>query len=97
LNKFADPYLWIIAADPMIEAHEWWSTYGLTRVEVLGRVACVVTSKNLGIGSAEHHWKLIKTAKRVQRARTTTEKCKKSALVYGAAMQQRSRHRERSS
>jgi hypothetical protein len=53
LNKFADPDLWIIAADPMIAAHECWSTYGLTRTDVLGRVACVVTSKNLGIGSAE--------------------------------------------
>ena len=95
MNKFADPDLWIIAADPMIAAHEWWSTYGLTRTDVLGRVACVVTSKNLGIGSAERHWKLIKAAKRGQRACTTTEKCKKSALVYGAAMQQRSRHREK--
>ena len=95
LNKFADPDIWVIAADPMIAAHEWWSTYGLTRTEVLGIVACIVTSKNLGIGSAERHWKLIKAAKRGQRARTATEKCKMSALIYGAAMQQRSRHMEK--
>jgi hypothetical protein len=95
LNKFADPDLWIIAANPMVAANKWWSTYGLTRSEVLGCVACVVTSKTLGIGSAERHWKIIKAAKREQQARNTTEKCKKSALVYGAAMQQRARHREK--
>jgi hypothetical protein len=65
----------------MIAAHKWCSTYSLTRAEVLVCVACVVTSKSLGIGSAEHHWnwKLIKAAKRGQQACTTIEKCKKSA------------------
>ena len=95
LGKFADPDIWLVAEDPMIAAHEWWSVYGLTRTEVLGQVACIVCSHNLGIGSAERHWKLIKAAKRGQRARTSTEKCKKSALIYGSAMQQRSRHREK--
>lgn len=59
LGKFADPDIWLVAEDPMIAAHEWWSVYGLTRTEVLGQVACIVCSHNLGIGSAERHWKLI--------------------------------------
>ncbi len=95
LGVFADPDIWIIAGNPMTAAYEWWSTYGITRTRVLGTIACIVLSKNLGIGSAERHWKLMKASKSGQRARTATEKCKKSALIYGAAMQQRSRHREK--
>ena len=95
LGQFGDPDIWIIAENPNIAAYEWWSTYGLTRTEVLGKVACIVLSTNLGIGSAERHWKLMKKAKAGQRARISTDKCKKSSLIYGAAMQQRSRHREK--
>eukprot|EP00804_Cyclotella_cryptica_P024597 CCRYP_001605-RA/>CCRYP_001605-RA protein AED:0.15 eAED:0.13 QI:0/0/0/1/1/1/2/0/458 len=97
LGVFADPDIWIIAGNPMTAVYEWWSTYGITRTRVLGNIACIVLSTNLGIGigSAERHWKLFKASKSGQRARTATEKCKKSALIYRAAMQQRSRHREK--
>ena len=94
IGKFSSPDMWIIAAKPKQLAHMWHKTYSLTRTEVLGKLACLTTSKNLGIGSAERHWKIVKATKAGQRARLGTEKAKKSALIYGAAMQQRSRHRE---
>ncbi len=93
-GKFGSPDMWIIAADPQQPAHMWHKTYSLTRTKVLGKLGCLTTSKNLGIGSAERHWKIVKASKKGQRAKLSTDKAKKSSLVYGAAMQQRARHRE---
>lgn len=92
---FADPDMWIIAEDPDISPHEWWNTYGRIRTTVCGQLACLVLSKNLGIGSAERHWKLVKAAKAGQRARLGEEKTKKCALVHGVSMHQRARHKEK--
>lgn len=90
---FAHPDMWVMAEDENVPAWEWWKAYGLVRTKVLGRLACLVVSKNLGIGSAERHWKLVKATKKGQRANLGEEKAKKCALVYGASMQQKSRHR----
>ena len=60
---FADPDMWFIAEDPTVESHEQWNTYGRIRTTVIGKLACLVLPKNLGIGSAERHWKLVKAAK----------------------------------
>ena len=90
---FAHPDMWIMAADDNVKAWEWWNAYGRVRTKVLGPLACLIVSKNLGIGSAERHWKLVKATKSGQRAGLGEEKSKKCALVYGSSMQQRSRHR----
>lgn len=88
LHKFSDPGMWRIAANPKQSAHMWHKTYSLTRTQVLGILGCLTTSKNLGIGSSERHWKIMKAAKTGQRTRLSTDKANKSALIYGAAMQQ---------
>ena len=93
MGKFQNADMWIIAANPMQLAHMWHKTYSLPRTKVLGKLACLVTSKNLGIGSAERHWKIVKRAKSDQSARLGNDGAKKQALVYGAAMEQRSRFR----
>ena len=92
MGKFDNPDMWMIAENPLQLAHEWHKTYSLPRTKVLGRLACLVTSKNLGIGSAERHWKIVKKAKG-QSARLGSENTKRQALIYGAAMQQRARFR----
>ena len=92
LGKFANPDMWVIASNPKQFAHMWHKTYSLGRTKVLGRLACLVCSKNLGIGQAERQWKIMKLGKSGQRARMGTQKNKKSSLIYGAAMQQRSNH-----
>lgn len=94
IGKYGNPDMWIVAGNEKQLAHMWHKTYSLSRTTVLGKLACLVVSKNLGIGSAERHWKIVKLSKTGQRARLGVQKAKKSALVYGAAMQQRSRHRE---
>lgn len=90
---FASPDMWIAAEDDSIPAWQWWNAFGRSRTKVLGAMACLVVSKNLGIGSAERHWKLVKGTKKGQRARLGEEKAKKCALVHGASMQQRARHK----
>jgi len=93
MGKFDNPDMWVIAENPMQLAHLWHKTYSLPRTEVPGKLACLTTSKNLGIGSAERHWKIMKRAKTGQSARLSAESAKKQSLVYGAAMQQRARFR----
>ena len=89
VGKFSNPDMWIIAEDPTQFAHAWHKTYSLPRTKILGKLACLLTSKNLGIGSAERHWKIVKRAKSGQSARLGADSAKKQALIYGAAMQQR--------
>jgi hypothetical protein len=50
---------------------------------VLGKLACLVLSKILGIGTAERNWKQVKAVKSGQRVNTTIDKTRKQVLVYG--------------
>ena len=84
----------MIAQDPLQHTYMWHKIYSLSRTKVLGKLACLVTSKNLGIGSAERHWKIIKAAKNGQRTSLCPEKTKMQALIYGTAMQKKQRYRQ---
>ena len=48
----------------------------------MGNLACLVTSKILGIGTAERNWKQIKAVKLGQRTNTGTDKTKKQVMIY---------------
>ena len=94
MGKYSDPEMWLIAQDPTQHAYMWHKIYSLSRTKVLGKLACLVTSKNLGIGSAERHWKIVKAAKNGQRNRLGSDKTKMQALIYGTAMQKKQRYRQ---
>ena len=81
-GRFNRVHIWITAADPSQQAFRWHQKYSLQSTEVLGRLACLVTSKILGIGTAERNWKQIKAVKTGQRANTGVEKCKKQVMIY---------------
>jgi hypothetical protein len=49
----------------------------------LGKLACLVLSKILGIGTAERNWKQVKYIKSGLRSHTDTDKVKKQAALYG--------------
>ena len=53
-----------------------------------------MTSKNIGIGSAERHWKIVKAVNNGKRSNTVTINCKKQAFLYGANMHKNSRCRQ---
>jgi hypothetical protein len=59
--------------------------------QVLGRVACRVTSKILGIGSAERAWGAVKHLKTGKRAHLGSEATKMQATIFGAACIEKAR------
>ena len=56
INKrgcFARDHIWILASEPDLKAYRWHQKYTLLVTKVLGKLACLVLSKILGIGTAE--------------------------------------------
>ena len=56
---------------------------------MLGKLACLVLSKILGIGTAERNWKQVKAVKSGQRVNTSMMKTTKQVLVYAQYQQAR--------
>ncbi len=69
-GKFNKANIWIMASDENIQGYYWHQKYSLDCTDVLGKLACLVPSKILGIGSAERNWKQVKKIKRGDCAQT---------------------------
>ena len=65
-------------------SHMWHKKNSLPYTEVLGKVACIVCSKILGIGSAERCWGDVKKNKTGQRSHLGALATKKQSTLYGA-------------
>ena len=61
------------------------SNFLIPFAKVLGFVACIVTSKVLGIGAAEHSWCDIKTIKFGKRSAISSDVSEKQSIVYTSA------------
>jgi hypothetical protein len=81
-GKFNKANIWIMASDENIQGYRWHKKYSLDCTDVLGKLACLVLSKILGIGSAERNWKQVKKIKRGDCAQTGIDKVAKQVLVY---------------
>ncbi len=56
--------MWYMAGkSDFVVACCWRYTWMLSRTKVLGKLACLVLSKNLGIGTAKCNWKQVKKIK----------------------------------
>jgi hypothetical protein len=66
-------------------SHLWHQQYSIPFTNYLGKVACRVTSKILGIGSAERAWGAVKHLKTNKRAHLGCEKIKMQSTIFGAA------------
>ena len=95
-GDFACDNIWIMAAYDNCLAYRWHQKYTLNTTQVLGRLACLVLSKILGIGTAERNWKQFKAAKTGQRSRIATDKATKQVLIYAQYQQARAVHVPRS-
>jgi hypothetical protein len=62
-EMFAWDKVWIVASDANAKAYRWHYKYSLQPTKVLGRLACLVLSKILGIGTAKQNWKEVKAIK----------------------------------
>lgn len=92
-GKLNSDLIWIIAALDETQAYDWHKKYTLLSTKVLGRLACFVTSKILGIGTAERNWKQVKNVKSGQRVNTSIEKTKKQVLINAMNGEQRAEAR----
>jgi hypothetical protein len=59
----------------------------------LGKLACLITSKILGIGTVERKWKQIKAVKLGQRTNTGMDKTKKQVMIYSQYQQMKAQAR----
>ena len=84
-GMFARDNIWIMAKDEHTKAYRWHYKYSLPTTKVLGKLACLVLSKILGIGTAERNWKQVKAVKSGQRVNTGMDK--KQVLIYAQYQQ----------
>ena len=72
-------------------SHLCYQKYSLPSTKVPGFVACRVTSKILGIGSAERSWGDVKTIKSGERSALGSDISDKQSIVYTSACIEESR------
>jgi len=72
----------MVAAKQEMEELRWHAKYSIETTEVLGRLACLVLSKILGIGSAERNWKQVKKFKKEDHTKTGVDKTTKQVLFF---------------
>jgi hypothetical protein len=82
-----------MAADENAKAYQWHYKYSLPTTKVLGKLACLVLSKILGIGTTKRNWKQVKAIKSGQRVNTGIDKMKKQVLIYAQYQQTRAQAR----
>jgi hypothetical protein len=83
-GRFSKDNIWIVASKPDTQQFPWHARYYFDITEVLGKLACLVLSKNLGIGMAERNWKQVKKVEEGDCAKTGAgvNKTSKQVLVY---------------
>ncbi len=71
-----------------VPAYQWHKFYLNPKTTVLGRLACRVTSKILGIGSAERNWKKLKSVMMGCCLNIRTDIAMKQAAIAGIHAQE---------
>jgi hypothetical protein len=75
------------------DSHYWHAQFTEPFTEVLGWVACRVTSKLLGIGSCERAWSAVKFLKDKQRSHLSAEKIARQATIFSSTSIEKARAR----
>ena len=74
-------YIWNAADIREGNSHMWHKKHSLRYTKILGRLACRVTSKILGIGAAERSWGDVKHLKTNKRSHLSSSRVKKQATL----------------
>ena len=85
VGAFSKSYIWTSSLIQSGKSFEWHSLYSLRFTKILGRLACRVTSKIIGIGSAERNWGDVKHLKSGKRSHMLGKKLEKQATIYGTS------------
>lgn len=89
-------YIWEHDHVKKQHCHIWHKQNTLPYTTVLGKLACRVTSKILGIGQAERSWGDVKHLKSNKRSHLSSERVKMQATIYGASCAARARSKRES-
>ena len=77
------------------KSHLWHEKYSLPYTDVLGFVACRVTSKTLGVGPCERNWAAVKNVKTGKRQNLGGDSVERRSILYSTALINEARlHRE---
>jgi hypothetical protein len=88
---FKSDTMWYAAGkSDFVVACRWHYTWILTRTKVLGKLACLVLSKILGIGIAKGNWKQVEKIKDRDHSNLEIEVTSKITNVYGQYQQVKS-------
>jgi len=85
---YGKSYIWSNSQNSDIltgASHFWHKKYSYCYTKVLGKFACRVCSKIVGIGSAERTWGTVKHLKTDKRAHLSPEAVEKQATIFGAS------------
>ena len=94
-GTFANSIMWSEPdQDEFIVSCHWHLSWTVPRSTVLGKLACLVLSKILGIGSAERNWKQVKKLKSGDRSNLSMNVTSKITNVYGQYQQMKARSRQ---
>ena len=88
---FGDKYSWNVPHEVQGKSHLWHEKYSLPHTEVLGKIGCHVTSKLLGIGSAERAWGDVKHLKKDKPSHMGSQRLSKKVIIYTTASLNESR------
>lgn len=92
---YSKSFLWTDEYIDQQKSHKWHQAYSALYYDAFTLVACRVTSKILGIGSAERAWGDVKHLKNGKRSHLGHENTEKASIVYGqACLRNRSIQRE---
>jgi hypothetical protein len=86
-GHFAKSYIWNPRNTDIVNgrSHFWHRTNSFFHTEVLGKFACRVCSKIVGMGSAERNWGDVKHLKSDKRAHMSAAAVQKQATIFGAS------------
>ncbi len=87
--------MWYVAGkSDFVVACRWHFTWTLLRTKVLGKLASLVLSRILGIGTNKRNWKQVKNIKDGDRANLGTRVTSKITNFYGQYQQVKLRNRD---
>jgi hypothetical protein len=86
-GQFQKAYIWSSQNRDLLlgKSHVWHKKNSYFQTKILGKFACRVCSKIVGMGSAERNWGDVKYLKSEKRSHLSPESVEKQATIFGAS------------
>ena len=86
-GPYAKPYIWNLQNKDLQhgKSYLWHKKNSFENTAILGKLACRVCSKIVGMGSAERNWGDVKHIKSAKRSHLSADRVEKQAIIFGAS------------